>query len=83
MVKAVSFYLMRIYTICGLATNLPLILTPTILPRSYKPDQRGKNTGIDHLRPFYAKWGTQANWMAIGTIGVFFFIFGFIAWLPG
>jgi MFS transporter, FHS family, L-fucose permease len=27
--------------------------------------------------------GTQANWMTIGTIGVFFFIFGFITWLNG
>lgn len=26
---------------------------------------------------------TQANWLTIGTIGVFFFIFGFITWLNG
>ena len=27
--------------------------------------------------------GMQANWITIGTIGVFFFIFGFITWLNG
>ncbi len=26
---------------------------------------------------------TQANWITIGTIGVFFFIFGFITWING
>jgi glucose/galactose transporter len=26
---------------------------------------------------------TQANWLTVGTIGVFFFIFGFITWLNG
>jgi FHS family L-fucose permease-like MFS transporter len=30
-----------------------------------------------------AKKGTQVNWMTIGTIGVFFFIFGFVTWLNG
>ena len=30
-----------------------------------------------------AKNRTQANWITIGTIGVFFFIFGFITWLNG
>jgi len=29
------------------------------------------------------KRGTQATWITIGTIGVFFFIFGFITWLNG
>jgi len=27
--------------------------------------------------------GAQANWITIGTIGAFFFIFGFITWLNG
>jgi glucose/galactose transporter len=34
-------------------------------------------------RRISAKNGTQATWMTIGTIGVFFFIFGFITWLNG
>jgi glucose/galactose transporter len=29
------------------------------------------------------KKAVQANWITIGTIGVFFFIFGFITWLNG
>lgn len=29
------------------------------------------------------KTKAQANWLTIGTIGVFFFIFGFITWLNG
>jgi fucose permease len=29
------------------------------------------------------KRATQANWINIGTIGLFFFIFGFITWLNG
>ena len=31
----------------------------------------------------YEKKSNQANWITIGTIGVFFFIFGFITWLNG
>jgi FHS family L-fucose permease-like MFS transporter len=31
----------------------------------------------------YVKKSRQANWITIGTIGVFFFIFGFITWLNG
>ncbi len=31
----------------------------------------------------FDKKGPQANWITIGTIGVFFFIFGFITWLNG
>lgn len=30
-----------------------------------------------------AQKNTQANWLTVGTIGVFFFIFGFITWLNG
>ena len=30
-----------------------------------------------------AKRSAQANWMTIGTIGLFFFIFGFVTWLNG
>jgi FHS family L-fucose permease-like MFS transporter len=29
------------------------------------------------------KKNSQANWITIGTIGVFFFIFGFVTWLNG
>lgn len=35
-----------------------------------------KNLKLDQKTP-------QANWITIGTIGVFFFIFGFITWLNG
>jgi FHS family L-fucose permease-like MFS transporter len=31
----------------------------------------------------YEKKAHKANWITIGTIGVFFFIFGFITWLNG
>jgi len=30
-----------------------------------------------------AKKAVQANWMTVGTIGLFFFIFGFVTWLNG
>ena len=30
-----------------------------------------------------AKKPVQANWMTVGTIGLFFFIFGFVTWLNG
>ncbi|MEI6679008.1 MAG: sugar MFS transporter [Mariniphaga sp.] len=30
-----------------------------------------------------AQKNTQSNWLTVGTIGVFFFIFGFITWLNG
>ncbi len=29
------------------------------------------------------KSGKQAGWITIGTIGLFFFIFGFVTWLNG
>ncbi len=39
-------------------------------------DTPGKNSRSE-------KKGNQANWITIGTIGAFFFIFGFITWLNG
>ena len=30
-----------------------------------------------------AKKSVQANWMTVGTIGLLFFIFGFVTWLNG
>ena len=30
-----------------------------------------------------AKKSAQANWITVGTIGLFFFIFGFVTWLNG
>lgn len=35
------------------------------------------------IPPKSGKKSAQANWMTVGTIGLFFFIFGFVTWLNG